>query len=464
MAAVASLAAAVLAIVGSASPAGAEDPERYTVTVQGPAAERPVLDQLELDAENAGTPLEEAIDQYVAELVGPDWEELEPGYPDDVPSLPNIEIDGIHLWELEDMKLIAARDGVGLADVIETHGWQTDFMQLADTIEASYPDQFSGAGITMEGPRTAWFGFKGTIPAAAVNLVGSLPTRTDLTGNKGFSEAELVDLLNQTHDTIYGRPDIVEVHGSYDIDTGLIEIAAEPLNPVANETARAQLEAELQPAQPANNSITVDVDVVDDLEGGLDDSYVRGGGLLNSGDPNCTAGFGVRHVATGEWGVATARHCADRNPTYVYRNHSGDGGSTTIHREVRGNTSYGDVAWYDDGGYTATRTFYYDSNKKRYVTSVWSPRIGVDACKFGRTTGVTCDTTFKTNQTRGDYKRLVATWRRKADGGDSGGPWYWGPTAYGIHDGFKTMYLIRRDLFTPAANLPSAMNVAVRTR
>jgi len=56
----------------------------------------------------------------------------------------------------------------------------------------------------------------------------------------------------------------------------------------------------------------------------------------------------------------------------------------------------------------------------------------------------------------------VATHRDKADGGDSGGPWYWGSTAYGIHSGYAYIAPFTRDQFTPASNLPSAMNVEVR--
>lgn len=224
-----------------------------------------------------------------------------------------------------------------------------------------------------------------------------------------------------------------------------------------DEVARENLRRELRPASPSNASITVETRVSNLLPSGDDDSYVRGGGTLST----CTAGFTVRHRVTEELGVATAHHCAD-SAQRLYSNHSVDGGSALVNRKVRGNTNYGDVAWYDDGAFVASLQFYYNWNAKRYVTAVWSPRTGVDACKFGKTTGVTCDTTYKLNTTRGSYKGLVATHRDKADGGDSGGPWYWGSTAYGIHSGYAYIAPFTRDQFTPASNLPSAMNVEVR--
>lgn len=166
-----------------------------------------------------------------------------------------------------------------------------------------------------------------------------------------------------------------------------------------DEVARENLRRELRPASPSNASITVETRVSNLLPSGDDDSYVRGGGTLST----CTAGFTVRHRVTEELGVATAHHCAD-SAQRLYSNHSVDGGSALVNRKVRGNTNYGDVAWYDDGAFVASLQFYYNWNAKRYVTAVWSPRTGVDACKFGKTTGVTCDTTYELNTTRGSSR------------------------------------------------------------
>jgi hypothetical protein len=145
----------------------------------------------------------------------------------------------------------------------------------------------------------------------------------------------------------------------------------------------------------------------------------------------------------------------------VYCNHGNDGGCTTTSRYGRHQGSYGDLGWYSSGAMSVTRTFYYNANAKRTQTSLWTPRTGVEVCKYGRTSGATCDTVFRLNNTLNGASGLVATHRSKLSGGDSGGPWYYGGIAFGISSGYDTITLIRRDLFTPARNLGSALDVTV---
>lgn len=58
-------------------------------------------------------------------------------------------------------------------------------------------------------------------------------------------------------------------------------------------------------------------------------------------------------------------------------------------------------------------------------------------CKYGRTSGLTCDTVHDRTTCRDAYCNLIAMDHRYAAGGDSGGPWFWGGTAYGVHSGWK---------------------------
>jgi hypothetical protein len=76
--------AALTLVLTMAAPAAADGGgERYTIMVAGTltAHPDPVLDELESLAELEGITLEEAIDQYVADAAGPDWQQHEPGYP-----------------------------------------------------------------------------------------------------------------------------------------------------------------------------------------------------------------------------------------------------------------------------------------------------------------------------------------------------------------------------------------------
>lgn len=54
--------------------------------------------------------------------------------------------------------------------------------------------------------------------------------------------------------------------------------------------------------------------------------------------------------------------------------------------------------------------------------------------------------------------RLVRTDSDISDGGDSGGPWYYGNTAYGIHWGVFGTWLGDRSAFSRAAYVDEALN------
>ncbi len=52
--------------------------------------------------------------------------------------------------------------------------------------------------------------------------------------------------------------------------------------------------------------------------------------------------------------------------------------------------------------------------------------------------------------------------RDTATGGDSGGPWYYGNTAYGLHGGQVSTWLGTRDFWTRVTYLDDALGLSVR--
>jgi hypothetical protein len=62
--------------------------------------------------------------------------------------------------------------------------------------------------------------------------------------------------------------------------------------------------------------------------------------------------------------------------------------------------------------------------------------VGSSVCKYGHTTGYTCgtiDTTSLCNNGSCTYVRVSGGSVNLSEGGDSGGPWFFGNTAYGTH-------------------------------
>jgi hypothetical protein len=94
----------------------------------------------------------------------------------------------------------------------------------------------------------------------------------DLVGHRGFSEVELNETLQSVYADIASDEEVAASNGSYDIETGVITIHAQPVQTLTDPDQREQLRGRLLPDQPANTAITVEVIVVDELGGSGDSS------------------------------------------------------------------------------------------------------------------------------------------------------------------------------------------------
>lgn len=191
---------------------------------------------------------------------------------------------------------------------------------------------------------------------------------------------------------------------------------------------------------------------------------------LNGGHPlsGCTSGFAVQD-AYGALGIATAGHC------YVL------GGEQYFNRRhlpvqsYRYSGSY-DVEWHKpsgelhvtnriwDGLYDTATPYY------RFITTT-KPRsqqyIGEYVCKYGVTTGATCGTISSTTvapsyvpSASATFIRVTSSTTDQSQPGDSGGPWYYGSTAYGIMSGHFTTNL---DAIYMAIDYVAGVGVSVLT-
>jgi hypothetical protein len=180
--------------------------------------------------------------------------------------------------ELEDIAAIAEQDGLSLDEAIARYGWQGCFGEVTSYLSEVYSDQYAGAAIVEDG-RRAWIAFKGDIPEEAHGLVEAIPVTVELIGSRGFSETELNETLQSVYFNISNHKDVVAANGSYDQETGVITIHAEPIATLTDPDQRERLRETLQPDQPVNIAITIEVIVVDQLGGGDDESSGQWGGI-----------------------------------------------------------------------------------------------------------------------------------------------------------------------------------------
>ncbi len=149
----------------------------------------------------------------------------------------------------------------------------------------------------------------------------------------------------------------------------------------------------------------------------------------------CTSGFSVKN-ASGTKGVLTAAHCPNT------QSYSG------TNLPFKG-AAYGgryDVQWHQaDHAFTVKNLAYYGSSNPRFIYSTKhrnNQYVNQWVCKYGVETGYTCgqisDTSYADTFNGTYFFNLIRVHRsgvNLSSGGDSGGPWMWSNTAFGVHKG-----------------------------
>jgi hypothetical protein len=367
--------------------------------------------------------------------------------------------------ELTDLQRMAEEDGTSLTEAIDSFGWQNDFAIFATAMEEQYANDFAGARIENADRQEASIAFKGEVPAGAADQIANFRgAHVEIEDGRDHSLSQLDERLETVHMAVARRKDLVEAAiSSYDLETGGISVEVEPTDPsVAADASRSEsltraLRAEL-PA--AARGWPVAIAVKESVSAGYEAVY--GGGRLEfsgTGSLACTTGFTVRNSG-GTTGFATAGHCGEN---LTYESYSGASESSTYRqREHRG--SYGDLQWDTVAG-TEVDNFYYSFGNVRDVAAIANPVDGQRVCRFGHNQGTDCayvqDLSFCLSYEGYNHCRLVRMDRDTAGGGDSGGPWYYGNTAYGIHGGQIDTWLGTRDFWSRVTYLDEALGVTV---
>jgi hypothetical protein len=173
------------------------------------------------------------------------------------------------------------------------------------------------------------------------------------------------------------------------------------------------------------------------------------GGLNVTG---CTSGFTVRNSA-GTRGISTAGHCGNSQSL---------GGYALTLRGESYSGSY-DIQWHNASGHTYPNTIKVSSSTRAITgtRSRTSQTVGSQVCKQGMTTGYTCGTINTISYCASGactWVRVAGNGTNLSEGGDSGGPWFSGNTAYGSHT-----YGIGNDSAYMPVNYFSGISVTIAT-
>lgn len=376
---------------------------------------------------------------------------------------PQIE-DQISSAEMQDLRLVAEQNGISLDEAIARYAWNDNFSLAVDSIRKAHPESFTDAEIV--DARHAWISFKGSAPdvsAVLAPFATIAPTvEVEVHADEGYSERDLQKSIESVHYAIYRSPGVREAATSFDTATRTIVTTV-----VLTEPWQASMVAELnETAQDALASAsTGDIGIAAavtvarsaTLGGDGSASYHYGGEVLSQ----CTSGFGTRASSStsGTRGISTAGHC---------NNSLSDDGYALTYRGGHQGT-HGDFQWHtgsrthSDDFYAGTATV--TETTRRDVSAIGAPTVGQALCKNGATNHASCQQVRLLNDCRGSMCNLVQMGARLAAGGDSGGPIYWGNTAYGLHSGWRydPFAPFDRDQFARADRIDNALGIYIAT-
>ncbi|MCA1783760.1 MAG: S1 family peptidase [Intrasporangiaceae bacterium] len=335
-----------------------------------------------------------------------------------------------------------------------------EFGVLLQELSEEYADSFAGAVVEHE-PSYRFVVYMTGSGEAAVERLGEQAEAAKLplvVKEASLSLQQLEAQRTELHAVLVDDRGLAEVSSAVDVLSGRIQVT------IGTASGDAASRSSGTPLPDEALEHNVDVVYVDAPVGTDDHTY--GGALTTTGSagtpPGCTTGFVVVNASSGARGVATAGHCANDR---WYNMGSSNNYSMDYVNQHRG--SWGDFQWhttthnhYDD--------FYWDWGSRRDVQSVQSASniaLGDIVCRFGRTTGSHCDGVYATNVSKTSngytYGRLVALGSRQADTGDSGGPWFNGATAWGLHQGSANVNGAARDVFSKADYIDEALGLGL---
>ena len=343
---------------------------------------------------------------------------------------------------MQDLATYAKQSGRDLSGVVAAHQGIHEFSAYTAQLEETRPDIFVRAGLaTAGGAAGHWIQFTAKPSTDIVADLERLPVNTEVQYGAPASFKELEDLAYALTSSLAARPDVIRSAGTrYDHERRVLRLQYA----LAEGTQRNTLDSVFQDALNAGTiGGQLPIEVVPELDvdlAGVTEATVQGGRdlyLASNGDPECTAGFTVRRY--GNAGVLTARHCANAlkyGPTSGIISTSpgqtpNDAIDLQFHRTLTEN------------GHSTNRQFRATGRSEsgdRTVAAVANAPNGSAVCHWGRVSTYRCSNITAINECRTYTDGMTRcgldiTEADVSDCGDSGGPWFLGNTARGIHQG-----------------------------
>ncbi|WP_315092854.1 S1 family peptidase [uncultured Cellulomonas sp.] len=347
-----------------------------------------------------------------------------------------------------DLRTIAAERGLSYARAVALYAWQNDFARLIEEARTTFPDTYVSAEITHDKAAPAWIAFTHVPTEWVHERLSTLPVAVDVRQVDALTEIEQNVRVQQVHYAVRALPGVAEVTSSIEPLTGDVAVT---YSRSAATSRQATVPDSLAASLPDEILAEVSLEEVAGPIRGEEATLYGGAQLTRSGANWCTSGFTVSK--NGVRGILTAAHC-DTPLNY--------GASIPLYPQQSTTGSQGDLRWLSTSE-SVTNRVYISATASVAISSTGSPVVGQTLSFYGRKTGASTDEVYKLNECSGSYCNMTMMHRHKTDGGDSGGPWRSGSTAYGVHHGYKSYLAIGRSLFSRVGLANVHLGVAIRT-
>jgi hypothetical protein len=333
-------------------------------------------------------------------------------------------------------KLLAPQWGVSEDVAFDRLQLEIEAGYVGAELESAAPGRLAGVWLETDGELrlVAWYTGDSDGLGDVEDIAARWPLPVEIRTGAGHS---LNDLLAVARDTATNLGGEARIAGHWvDVRTGVIHVDLQPDSP--HRDAPEQLRRDLSAAWGAQFAIAV-------LAEEATDDITYGGSVLT---PKCTSGFTVSNFS-GTSRLMTAGHC----PNSLW--HWDGGVSWPVSFVAESWAASTDIQWGTVPGQEIPQ--FWTGYQFNYVTGTISRSqqvIGATYCHYGKSTGQSCGPLLsKTyapnwgnacNGSSCSSTWMLVDWPSQGADGDSGGPWFTGGLALGIHKGSpgdKTVYM-----------------------
>ncbi|GAB3995599.1 DNRLRE domain-containing protein [Nocardioides marmoraquaticus] len=363
---------------------------------------------------------------------------------------------GVDEYMLEDLKRVAQSEGVSLDEAVARWGWQNEFADIVEEMSETHPESFSSAGINESGEVGGTISFTSDAPSAIQSEVDvatdDLPVDIAVETDATYTQSEELYVVTQARIAVENASGRTDVSTEYDEVANIVQATVGGGGSLSESSVEADVADQLDNTLPPIEVPGVEVTLLTG-SAGVSETLRGGAKIANASGAFCTSGWPVKVFDQPEYGLVTAEHCP--NDATIYSGRSG----ALRDASKKLPEAKGDIQYHRAGNEGVGKAFYYQVGRKRLALGVKKAVKGQFVCVFGRTSNgsreyhgeqlPTCSTIRKVNTSARGYDGLASLGSHVTKPGDSGGPWYSGGYAYGVHSGTHVRRWVTRSQFTP---------------